>query len=228
MRYLFDPEPCPTLPIVNSDQVFPVNRVFCVGRNYVAHALELGNEVDREEPFYFTKSPAHVVAGDAEVRFAPRTEDYHHEVEFVVALSGKLTQATPEQAMEAVFGYGVGLDMTRRDLQNKAKDKRRPWDIAKDVEDSAILSPLTPKQDFGELADQTISLHVNGDLRQEGKLSQMVWSVPEILCHLSTLYHLKPGDVIMTGTPSGVGPVAKGDVLESSVTGCATVTSKFV
>ena len=228
MAYLFDPAPVIALPIVGDDRSFPVRRVFCVGRNYEAHAAELGNKIDRDDPFYFTKSPLHIVVGDGEAALAVGTDDYHHEIEFVVALSDDLNNATPEQAMEAVFGYGVGQDMTRRDLQNKAKDKRRPWDTAKDVEQSAILSAITPKAAFGDIGDQMITLTVNGKLQQEGKLSDMVWSVPEILSHLSTLYTLRAGDIIMTGTPSGVGPVAKGDVLVSRVDGCEPLTTTIV
>ncbi len=228
MAYLFDPAPVTALPIVGADRSFPVRRVFCVGRNYEAHAAELGNKIDRDDPFYFTKSPLHIVVGDGEAALAVGTDDYHHEIEFVVALSDDLNNATPEQAMEAVFGYGVGQDMTRRDLQNKSKDKRRPWDTAKDVEQSAILSAITPKAEFGDIGDQMITLTVNGKLQQEGKLSDMVWSVPEILSHLSTLYTLRAGDIIMTGTPSGVGPVAKGDVLVSRVDGCEPLTTTIV
>ncbi|SFQ24764.1 fumarylpyruvate hydrolase [Roseivivax halotolerans] len=219
MSYIFDPERQPSLEIHGQAARFPLRRIFCVGRNYAAHAAEMGNEVDREAPFYFTKSPHHAV-GSGSHPMPPRTEDYHHEVEFVVALHGPVDAADP---MSAVFGYAVGLDMTRRDLQAASKAKGRPWSTAKDVEASAVIGPLTAASEFGGIGAQVLSLTVNDTLRQEGALADMVWSVPEILNDLNTLYALGAGDIVMTGTPSGVGAVARGDVLVGTCEGLEPV-----
>ena len=214
------------LLIQNEQDVFPINRIFCVGRNYAAHAAEMGNEVDKETPFYFTVSPIHASNG-GDVRFPDGTDDYHHEVEFVVALDKPAHHISQEDALDVVFGYGVGLDMTRRDLQAAAKEKRRPWDLGKDAEDSAIFSPLTRKQDFGVIGDQAISLEVNGEIRQNSTLDKMVNSVEELIAHLSQFYRLLPGDVIMTGTPEGVGAIERGDKLVGKVAGCQPVIADF-
>jgi fumarylpyruvate hydrolase len=213
----------PTVPVLGQSGRYPVRRIFCVGRNYAEHAAEMGNEVDREAPFYFTKSAHALVASGSAVPYPPGTQDFHHEMELVVALKGPLFRATPEVAMAAVFGYASGLDMTRRDLQAAAKDKRRPWDTGKDFENSAVITALTPARDWAP-GDQPITLSVNGAARQAGKISDMVWSVPEILCHLSTLYHLQPGDLIYTGTPAGVGEVVAGDQISGAIAGLETVT----
>ena len=227
MAYLFDPRPQPSLPVAGEALRYPVGRIFCVGRNYAAHAAEMGNEVDREAPFYFTKSAHHLV-GSGTYPVPPRTADYHHEVEFVVALGGRVDPTSEATAMRAVFGYAVGLDMTRRDLQAAAKAKGRPWSTAKDVEASAVIGPLTRAAEFGVIGPQKITLTVNGKPRQEGHLSDMVWSVPEILRDLAGLYTLGPGDLIMTGTPSGVGPVVAGDVLEGAVEHVAPVSLTLI
>ena len=191
--------------------IFRVARIFCVGRNYAAHAAEMGNEVDRTAPFYFTKSPVHARLSGAELPYPPGTADLHHEVEYVLALGNG----------GQIVGSGVGLDMTRRDLQAEAKAKGRPWDTAKDFEGSAIFGPLRP----GEATPGArIRLSVNGETRQEAPLSDMVWSPAEIVAHLATLYTLGPGDLVMTGTPAGVGPVVAGDVLLGEVDGCDPVT----
>ena len=224
MPYLFDPAPQPALPISGQDKLFPVHRIFCVGRNYAAHAAEMGGEVDREAPFYFTKSPHHIALSPAETPVPPGTEDYHHEIELVVALGRSLRNASAEEAGDAVLAYGTGLDMTRRDLQAQAKEKRRPWDVGKDVEGSAVLGALTPAPQLDGLGDRRIALTVNGELRQEGKLSEMVWPVDALLAHLSTLYRLQPGDLVMMGTPSGVGPVVAGDRLEGTIEGLRPVS----
>jgi len=200
--------PAPLL--LGDDLSFPVGRIFCVGRNYVAHAAEMGAEVDREAPFYFTKTPIHLRPSGTVLPYPPGTADLHHEVEYVLALGDGA----------AVVGCGVGLDMTRRDLQAAAKDKRRPWDTGKDFEGSAVIGPLSP----GEAAPHSmLRLTVNGELRQEAPLSDMVWSPDEIRTHLATLYTLGPGDLIMTGTPAGVGPVGPGDHLVGTVEGLAPV-----
>ncbi|MFD1881724.1 fumarylacetoacetate hydrolase family protein [Paracoccus pacificus] len=213
MNWLFAPAPQPSLPIAGEATLFPVHRVFCVGRNYVEHVLEMGNEVDREAPFYFTKS-AYAVSPPGNVAYPPGTSDLHHEVELVLAIGAPLFRATPEQARAAIIAYAVGLDLTRRDLQAQAKEKRRPWDTSKDFEQSAVIAPLsraTPGPD--------IRLSVNGTLRQESGIDQMIFGPVELLCHLSTLYHLEPGDLVMTGTPAGVAPLVVGDQVRAEVDG---------
>ena len=207
----------PTLPVAGQAARFPMRRIFCVGRNYAAHAAEMGVEVDREAPFYFTKS-AFSLAGGGTLPYPPGTGDYHHEVELVVALGRPAFRIDPEEAMGCVWGYAVGLDMTRRDLQAVAKSKQRPWDLGKDVENSAVICALTPSAAF-QPGDQRITLHVNGEPRQDAPLSDMVWSIPELIADLSRYYHLQPGDLIYTGTPAGVGAVQPGDRLEARVEG---------
>jgi len=222
MTPLFHAPPTVSLPISGSELQFPVRRVFCVGRNYAAHAAEMGGQVDREAPWYFTKS-AHSVAQSGQVLpYALETANYHHEMELVVALGQGAFRATPENAMDAVYGYACGLDMTRRDLQQVGKDNRRPWDLGKDVENSAVIGPISAANDIN-LKGSAIGLSVNGETRQEATLDDMVWSVAEIICHLSRFYHLEQGDLIMTGTPAGVGPVESGDKLRGWITGIADV-----
>lgn len=220
---LFPAPEWPSLPVAGSQARFPVRRIFCVGRNYAAHAAEMGNEVDRAAPFYFTKSPLAVVESGATVAYAPGTADLHHEMEFVVALGRPGFRVAPEAAMALVFGYAAGLDMTRRDLQASAKARQRPWDLAKDFEDSAVLAPITPAGNFGVIGDQRITLSVNGAPRQEARLSDMVWSVSELIADLSRFYHLAPGDLIFTGTPAGVGAVGAGDRIRGEIDGLAPV-----
>lgn len=220
---LFPAPEWPSLPVAGSQARFPVRRIFCVGRNYAAHAAEMGNEVDRAAPFYFTKSPLAVVESGATVAYAPGTADLHHEMEFVVALGRPGFRVAAEAAMALVFGYAAGLDMTRRDLQAAAKAKQRPWDLAKDFEDSAVLAPITPAGNFGVIGDQRITLSVNGAPRQEARLSDMVWSVSELIADLSRFYHLAPGDLIFTGTPAGVGAVGAGDRIRGEIDGLAPV-----
>ncbi|NDV00721.1 fumarylacetoacetate hydrolase family protein [Pseudoroseicyclus tamaricis] len=207
MAFVFEPPAQPSLAIENVGERFPVRRIFCVGRNYAAHAAEMGSEVDREAPFYFTKSAHALLPEGEDLPYPPGTKDLHHEVELVVALGEG----------GAIFGHAVGLDMTRRDLQDAAKAARRPWATGKDFEGSAIIGAITP----GPLEGDRIALKVNGETRQEGPLELMVWDVPSLMDHLATLYTLQAGDLIMTGTPAGVGPVGPGDVLEAEVPGLA-------
>ncbi len=222
--WLFDPPVTRGIPVQGEGAMYPVNRIFCVGRNYAAHAAEMGSEVDREAPFYFTKSAEAVLLSGNAMAYPPGTQNFHHEMELVVALGAPVFKADLEQAASAVYAYGCGLDMTRRDLQNDAKEKRRSWDLGKDFEQAAVLSPLTKAADFGDIKDQSICLKLNGEIRQQAVLSDMVWSVPEIISHLSHFYHLKPGDVIMTGTPEGVGAVKAGDQLNGGIEGLAPIT----
>ncbi|MGB3555756.1 MAG: fumarylacetoacetate hydrolase family protein [Jannaschia sp.] len=219
---LFDLPPMPVLPVTGGDDTYPVGRVFCVGRNYAAHAAEMGNEVDREAPFYFTKSAFSVAQSGATIPYPPGTSDYHFEMELIFAIGAPAFRVGREAALAAVFGYGCGLDMTRRDLQAIAKDKRRPWDVGKDVEGSAILGPLT-RAGTDDMGSRAIRLTVNDAVRQEAALSDMIHDVADIVVDLSRLYHLRPGDVVMTGTPAGVGAVVSGDVLVGSVDGLEDV-----
>ena len=220
---LFDLPAVPDVPVRGESEGYPVRRIFCVGRNYAAHAAEMGNEVDREAPFYFTKSPAHLVLSGAEVPYPLGTADYHHEMEFVIALGAPAFRCTPDQANAAIFGYAAGLDMTRRDLQGQAKDKRRPWSLGKDVEASAVIAEITRKDDFGTVNGQRITLSVDGETRQDATLDELIHSVTDIIVHLGQYYHLGAGDLIYTGTPAGVGAVQPGAVLEGTVAGLAPV-----
>jgi fumarylpyruvate hydrolase len=216
---LFDlPAPL-MLPVHGESAGYPVGRIFCVGRNYAAHAVEMGNEVDREAPFYFTKSAVNAVATGAEVPYPPGTTDFHHEMELAVAIGASVFQATPEQAQKAVFGFGCALDMTRRDLQKRERQKQRPWDLGKDLENGTVLAPLTRAEDWNGPAEQRIWLEVNGQIQQDASLAEMIWSIEEIICHLSGYYHLRPGDLILTGTPAGVGAVRQGDQLRGGIDG---------
>lgn len=216
---LFIVPSAPQVPVVSERAVYPVRRIFCVGRNYAAHAAEMGNEVDREAPFYFTKSALAICNSGADIAYPPGTEDCHYEMELVVALGGDAFRVTEAQAMRAVLGYACGIDLTRRDLQAAAKDKRRPWDLGKDFEASAIIAEITRKEQFGDIRDQAIRLSVDGAVRQDAHLSDMIWSVPEMIADLSRYYHLAAGDLIYTGTPAGVGPVGPGNVLLGEIDG---------
>jgi len=220
---LFDIPAPPLVPIEGDTRGYKVRRIFCVGRNYAAHAAEMGNEVDREAPFYFTKSAHALCLSGATIPYPPGTEDCHHEMEFVVALGAGAYRVSEAEAMEAVWGYGCGIDLTRRDLQGAAKEKRRPWDLGKDFENAAIMGALTPKDRFGGIGAQALRLTVGDRVAQEARLSEMVWSVPEIIAHLSRFYHLAPGDLIYTGTPAGVGPVVPGDRMRGEIEGLVPV-----
>ena len=216
---LFDLPTIPDIPVNGESEGYPIGRIFCVGRNYAAHAAEMGFEVDREAPFYFTKSPANAVLTGASMPYPPGTENFHHEMELVIAIGKPVFRCSKEQGMDAIYGYGCGLDMTRRDLQIASRNKQRPWDLGKDVEDSAVFAPLTKAAEFGAIGQQRIWLDVNGETKQDATLEELIWKVDEIVSDLSKFYHLRPGDVIMTGTPAGVGPVVAGDVITGGVDG---------
>lgn len=215
------------LPIVGDVDMYPVSRIFCVGRNYVAHAAEMGGEVDREAPWYFTKSAQALCQSDETVPYPAGTSNYHHEMELVVALGKPAFQVERGRAMDTVFGYACGLDMTRRDRQQDGKDARRPWSLGKDVENGAVIGAITPKLDMAPLGPQRIALQVNGETRQDALLSDMVWAVDELISHLSQYYHLNAGDLIMTGTPAGVGPVVAGDVIAGQIDGLAPISHRI-
>lgn len=217
-RRLFTSPDFPTVPVTGERGVYPVHRIFCVGRNYAEHAKEMGVEVDREAPFYFTKSALAIVPSGAEIAYPPGTGNCHHEMELVVAIGAPAWKADALAAEAAIFGYAAGLDMTRRDLQLAARAKQRPWDLGKDFENSAVIAPITRAAGF-TVAGQPIRLSVNGAVRQDATLSDLVWSPAAIISHLSHFYHLAPGDLIYTGTPAGVGPVLPGDRIHGTIEG---------
>ena len=216
---LFDLPTIPDIPVNGESAGYPIGRIFCVGRNYAAHAAEMGFEVDREAPFYFTKSPANAVLTGASMPYPPGSENFHHEMELVIAIGTPVFRCSKEEGMAAIYAYGCGLDMTRRDLQIASRNKQRPWDLGKDVEDSAVFAPLTKAADFGAVGQQRIWLDVNGESKQDATLEELIWKVDEIVSDLSKFYHLRPGDVIMTGTPAGVGPVVAGDKITGGIDG---------
>ncbi|MCA0929749.1 fumarylacetoacetate hydrolase family protein [Ruegeria profundi] len=207
------------IPVQGRDAVYPVGRIFCVGRNYAAHAAEMGHEVDREAPFYFTKSAANAVLTGATVPYPPGTKNFHHEMELAVAIGKPVFQATSAQAWDAVFAYGCALDMTRRDLQIRERNQQRPWDLGKDLEAGAVFAPLTLAADWSPKDGTRIFLTVNGETRQDATLGELIWKIDEIISHLSCFYHLRPGDLILTGTPAGVGPVQAGDQISGGIDG---------
>jgi len=222
-EYLFDPPETVAVPVTGEARLFPVRRIFCVGRNYAAHAAEMGNEVDREAPFYFTKSVQAVCPSGATIPHPAGTSDCHYEMELVAALGQGGADVAGPEAMGLVFGYACGIDLTRRDLQAAAKAARRPWDLGKDFDNSAIVAPITPEGEVGALGDRRIHLDRDGQTVQAARLSEMIWPVPAIIAHLSEFYRLAPGDLIFTGTPAGVGPVRPGTVLEGGIDGLAPV-----
>lgn len=222
MTFVFPPPAQAAVAIVGRSERFPLHRIYCVGRNYAAHAREMGKDPDREPPFFFAKPADAVVANGTTIPFPTRTADLHHEIELVVAIGTGGTNIDAAQALQHVFGYAVGLDLTRRDLQTEAKDKGRPWETGKGFDRSAPVSAITPCAG-GKLDDGRIWLKVNDGLRQQGRLADMIWSVPEVIAELSTLFELAPGDLIFTGTPAGVAALQPGDRLEGGVDGLETL-----
>ena len=218
--YLWNPPPTPSLPIRGRNEHLPVNRLYFVGRNYHAHALEMGRPVDRssDRAFYFTKSPTSLVLSGATVPYPPETSNFHHEMELVVVVGKAGFRIPVQQAHDHIFGYAVGLDMTRRDLQFAARDKGRPWDLSKDIESGSVISEVVAMPGV-VLTEAAISLEVNGQTRQSSNIDKLIWNIPEILADLSLYYHLQAGDLIYTGTPEGVGPVVPGDHITGRVVG---------
>jgi fumarylpyruvate hydrolase len=213
--------PAPTtVPVAGGDS-FPVRRVYCVGRNYRAHAIEMGADPDREAPFFFTKPADAVVPSGTTIAYPPRTSDYQHEIELVVAIGRRGRDVPVERAYEYVYGYAVGLDMTRRDLQIEARKAGRPWDMGKAFDESAPCGEISPAATTGPLTGGAISVSVNGETRQSSDLSLLIWNVAEVIADLSTYVELAPGDLIYTGTPEGVGPVQPGDRLVGKIDGLA-------
>ncbi|MBL8268278.1 fumarylacetoacetate hydrolase family protein [Steroidobacter sp.] len=227
MTFVFPPPAPPSVAIVGRTERFPVHRIYCVGRNYAAHAREMGKDPEREAPFFFCKPADAVVANGSALPYPSRTADLHHEIELVVAIGTGGTNIGLSQALSHVYGYAVGLDLTRRDLQAEAKDKGRPWDTGKAFDRSAPVSAITPAA-AASLSESKIWLKVNGALRQQGALADMIWSVPEIIAELSTLFELAPGDLIFTGTPAGVAALRPDDRLEGGVDGLETLRLSVV
>jgi fumarylpyruvate hydrolase len=218
--------PIPSIP-VSGGGLFPVRRVYCIGRNYAAHAVEMGHDPNRESPFFFQKNPNNLDAS-SEFPYPPQSSDVHHEVELVVALKSGGSNIAVADALSHVWGYAVSLDMTRRDLQNDAKKQGRPWEIAKAFERSGPVGPLRPVSEVGHPDSGRIALKVNGALKQEGDMNQMIWKVPEMISYLSEYFELQAGDIIMSGTPSGVGPVVRGDTMEAMIEGLGTLSVRVV
>ncbi len=219
--YVIPAPPVPSLAIAGSSARFPLRRVFCVGRNYAAHSREMGGDPAREAPFFFTKPADAVLPASGSIPFPPATADLHHEIELVAALGAGGRDIDPQDALGLVWGYGVGIDLTRRDLQAVAKDSGRPWDMAKGFDASAPCTELHPVATIGHPSMARIWLEVNEQVRQDGKLDEMIWPVADVIAHLSRLVTLAPGDLIFTGTPAGVGPLAPGDRVRGGVDGVA-------
>ncbi|MEY2796750.1 MAG: FAA hydrolase family protein [Burkholderiaceae bacterium] len=218
----------PSLPVVGDSKRFPVNRIYCVGRNYADHAREMGHDPDREPPFFFMKPATAIVTDGQAMAYPALSKDVHHELEMVVAIGKGGSNISADHALDHVWGYGLGLDMTRRDLQGEAKKMGRPWDTGKAFDQSAPCSALVPVSQCGHLSKGRIYLTVNGQVKQDGDLAMMIWNVPETIAYLSTLFTLMPGDLIFSGTPAGVAAVQRGDVLEGHVDGLPVLHTKIM
>lgn len=227
MRYVFPPAPQIVLPVVGKAAGFPVRRVYCVAANYALHAAEVGGDV-REPPSFFSKPADSLVANPCEVAYPPRTCNLQHEVELVVALGKGGFNISVEEALDHVFGYAVGIDLTRRDLQVRAKEKGRPWEMSKGFDQSGPISAVVPAARRGYLVKERIWLTVNGSIKQDGDLGQMTWKVAEVVANLSTFVALAAGDLIFTGTPAGVSTIAPGDVIECGIDGVGNLSVKIV
>ncbi len=224
--FVIETPPTPTIPVVGGG-AFPVRRVYCIGRNYAAHAVEMGHDPDREPPFFFQKNPNNLDASGT-FPYPPHSEDVHHEVELLVALKSGGTNIKIEDALDHVWGYAASLDMTRRDLQGQAKKMGRPWEIGKAFELSGPVGPLQSVANVGHPDAGLIELKVNGEVKQTGDMNQMIWKVPEMISYLSDYFELAAGDVIMSGTPSGVGPVQRGDEMVVTIQGLDELTVKVI
>ena len=227
-QYVIEPVALPSLAVEGDARRFAVNRIYCVGRNYADHAREMGHDPDREPPFFFMKPASAIVTDGANMQYPSLSNDVHHEIEMVVAIGKGGANIAADKALDHVYGYGVGLDMTRRDLQGEAKKMGRPWDTGKAFDQSAPCSALVPVAECGHPAKGSIRLTVNGEVRQEGDLNQMIWNVPDTIAYLSTLFTLQPGDLIFSGTPAGVGPIKKGDVLVGEVAGLPVLKTQII
>ena len=222
-QFAIEVPPVVALPIATNDALFPVRRVYCIGRNYAAHAIEMGHDPDREPPFFFQKNADNLTSSGT-FPYPPQSEDVHHEVEVAVMLKSGGTDIAVGDALDHVFGYALSLDMTRRDLQGVQKKMGRPWEIGKAFEHSAPTGPIHPVSEIGHLDKGRIALTVNDEIRQEGDMNQMIWKVPEIITYLSEYFELAAGDVILSGTPAGVGPVERGDTMIAEADGLGSMT----
>jgi fumarylpyruvate hydrolase len=222
-RYVIPQPPLPVIVVTGTDKFFPVRRIWCVGRNYVEHIREMGQD-ERAPPFYFAKPADAVVPDGATVPYPPLTKDLHHEVELVVALKSGGRNIKLERALDTIYGYGVGIDLTRRDLQIASRDLKRPWEVGKAFDASAPCGPLRPASEIGHPKKGRITLKANGQIRQDGDLEQMIWNVPEVISNLSEQVELAAGDIIMTGTPAGVAATVPGDKLECEIEGVGKLT----
>lgn len=227
-KYVFNPLPVPTLPVVGSSDLFPVHRIYCVGRNFAEHAIEMGHDPDRDPPFFFQKNPDTLVLPGEDFPYPAQSNDVHHEIELVVALSKGGVDIALEDALDHVFGYAVGLDMTRRDLQGAAKKLGRPWETGKAFEASAPCSAIVPVAQIGHPSAGAVWVKVNGETRQTGDLNQMIWKVAEMISYLSGLFTLQPGDLIYAGTPAGVGAVVRGDEIHGEIEGVGEISTRVV
>lgn len=227
MQFVIDPPEIIGVPVRDTAALFPVGRIWCVGRNYADHAREMGHHPDREPPFFFAKPPNAIVLGGSDLPFPTQTADLHHEVELVVALAAGGTDVPVERAQDLVFGYAVGFDMTLRDIQSEAKKQRRPWDLSKGFDRSCPTSAIAPVAAVGHPSEGEIMTIVNGEVRQRGELGQMIWSVAECISYLSRAIELRPGDLIMTGTPAGVGSVTPGDRLVGRCAGIGELSFSY-
>lgn len=226
MSSVFDLGDRPAVAIEGSDHTYAVRRIYCVGRNYAAHAREMGVDPDREPPVFFTKPADAIVANGADVPYPMRTDDFHHEVELVVAIGKSGRNISLHDAEDHIFGYAVGNDLTRRDLQLAARESGQPWDTSKAFDGSAPITAIRIVAENGHVREGEISLKVNGEIRQKAEISDLIWRVPEIIAELSTLFMLQPGDLIYTGTPAGVGAVVAGDLMEGYIEGLGTLTNR--
>ncbi|MGA0191984.1 MAG: fumarylacetoacetate hydrolase family protein [bacterium] len=226
-KFVIDPAPQVCLPIRGSNESFPVRRIYCIGRNYADHAIEMGHDPNKEPPFFFQKNAQNVDTSGT-FPYPPQTSDVHHEMELVVALKSGGADISLDNALEHVYGYGLGLDMTRRDLQGEAKKLGRPWEVGKSFEKSAPMSELVPASETGHLDQGRICLKVNGEIKQDGDLNQMIWKVPEMIAYLSRFYDIAGGDLIMSGTPAGVGPIQRGDKMECEIENLGTMTIEVI
>lgn len=227
MNFVIDPAPIPSVAVAGSAGRFPVRRIFCVGRNYAAHAREMGKDPDREPPFFFLKPADAVVDDGATIPYPPETSNLHYEAELIVAIGKPGRDIAPEQALDHVWGYGIGLDMTRRDLQNAAKDLGRPWDWGKGFDHSAPIGPIHPVSEVGHIDKGRIWLAVDGATKQDSDISKLIWPIPDVISIASRSMELRPGDLIMTGTPEGVGAVKPGQTMTVGIDGLGEISIKI-
>jgi fumarylpyruvate hydrolase len=227
-NYVFAPPATVSVGVIGESARYPVRRIYCVGRNYAEHAREMGHDPDRELPFFFQKNPDNLVLNNQDFPYPTMTSNLHHEIELVVAMGQGGRDISAANALAHVYGYALGIDLTRRDLQNEAKKTGRPWEIGKAFEHSAPMTDITPATKSGHLTKGAIWLKVNGEVRQQSDLTQLIWNIPEIIAHLSAIFELRAGDLIMTGTPAGVAAVKPGDVMEGFCEGVGTIITKVV